>query len=181
MKADLLVHICCAPCSIAVLADLQEAGYKFDGVWYNPNIHPFTEYKKRKITLIEYVNKIGLNLQLIDCYGLREFIDEIYPNYNDRCRYCYRMRLERTAEFAKENGYKSFTTTLTVSPYQNHEIIREEGERAAEKYGVTFIYRDFRPLFRSGQTAARSAEMYMQSYCGCIFSEEERYHKRAKK
>ena len=112
---------------------------------------------------------------MIDEYGLRLFLKDIcQANFDDekenRCLKCYKLRLERTASFAAREGYKAFSTTLLISPYQNHEAIKSIAEDLAAKYGIEFLYRDFRPLFRVGQAQARSAEMYMQKYCGCIFS-----------
>ena len=99
-----------------------------------------------------------------------------------RCQdYCYPVRLEQTAKYAKENGYEAFSTTLLVSPYQKHEELKNIGEQIAKKYGLQFLYRDFRTGFREGQAKARELGMYMQKYCGCIFSEEERYEKQIKK
>ena len=89
--------------------------------------------------------------------------------------------MERVAKYAKENGYDSFTTTLLVSPYQRHEELKKICEEMAEKYEVEFLYRDFRIGFREGQTIAREQGLYMQKYCGCIFSEEDRYCKRKRK
>ncbi len=96
-------------------------------------------------------------------------------------RYCYRLRMQKTAAYAAQNGFTHFTSTLLISPYQQHELLRAEAERAAADWGVQFLYRDFRPLFRYGQDKARELGLYMQKYCGCIFSEEERYQKRKKK
>ncbi len=97
-----------------------------------------------------------------------------------RCSRCYEIRLEGTARYAAEHGYEQFSTTLLISPYQNHDLLRETGEYMAQKHGVAFLYRDFRPYFREGQQKAREMELYMQKYCGCIFSEEERYQKKKK-
>lgn len=91
------------------------------------------------------------------------------------------MRLEQTAKYAKENGYDAFSTTLLISPYQNHEALKQIGEELAQKYNLIFLYRDFRPGFREGQNEARELGLYMQKYCGCIFSEEDRYSKQIKK
>jgi predicted adenine nucleotide alpha hydrolase (AANH) superfamily ATPase len=88
--------------------------------------------------------------------------------------------MNETARRAAEEGFSQFSTTLLISPYQNHELLIATAEQAAKQYGVTFLYRDFRPYFREGQQQAREAEMYMQKYCGCIFSEEERYRKKKK-
>ena len=96
-------------------------------------------------------------------------------NIDGRCAYCYRVRMEETARYAAQNGYDSFTTSLLISPYQNHEAICATARAMGEKYGVEFLYRDFRPLFQAGQEFARAHGLYMQKYCGCIFSEEDRY------
>ena len=170
-----LLHICCAPCSITCIDTLRQEGIEPVGLWYNPNIHPVTEYRARRDTLIEYSKTIGLELNVIDDYGLRQFVRAIYPELENRCGVCYDMRLRRAAQFAAENGFDSFCTTLFVSPYQNHELLHETGERIAEEYGIKLLYRDFRPRFREGQARARELGLYMQKYCGCVFSEEERY------
>lgn len=175
-----LLHICCAPCSIMCIDTLRNENIEPTGFWYNPNIHPFTEYKSRKNTLREYAQSIDMKLILQDEYGLRKFIDGIYPDFDNRCGFCYSVRLEQTAKYAAENGYDSFLTTLLISPYQNHDLLIKTGEMMAEKYGVEFLYRDFRPFFRKGQDIAREKQLYMQKYCGCVFSEEERYQKKKK-
>ena len=104
----------------------------------------------------------------------------VAEDIDGRCVKCYSMRLYAAAHEAKEGGFDSFTSSLFISPYQNHELLREVAERAAAEYGVTFLYRDFRPLFRAGQERARELGMYIQKYCGCVFSEEERYLKAKK-
>jgi len=132
--------------------------------------------------LNDFAKSENLSLTSVDEYGLRVFLNEVYSHTDSdsisrpqRCKKCYRIRLEKTADFASREGYSAFSTTLLISPYQDHEEIKRVGEETAEKYGVDFLYRDFRQLFREGQSAARAANMYMQKYCGCIFSEEERY------
>jgi predicted adenine nucleotide alpha hydrolase (AANH) superfamily ATPase len=167
--------------------------------WYNPNIHPYIEYCSRRDTLKQYAGEEGLALVMEDQYGLRVFLDGLYgssgvactegaspeavsgeacksgafPEPAFRCAFCYHLRLERTAARAAAEGYDAFSTTLLISPYQNHECIRAAAEELAVRYGVDFLYRDFRPRFRAGQTEARARGFYMQKYCGCIFSEEE--------
>lgn len=179
--SKILLHICCAPCANQCIESLRNEGMEVTGFWYNPNIHPFTEYRSRRNTLREYAKMIHMELIENDTYGLREFVQAVADRIDNRCGYCYQVRLEETAKMAAEKGYDGFTTSLLISPYQNHEGIIEAGEKAAEKYGVKFEYRDFRPLFRIGQEKARELEMYMQKYCGCIFSEEDRYCKKKKK
>ena len=174
-----LMHTCCAPCSVYCLKALKEENLVPDLYWYNPNIHPYTEYKQRKETLIEYANSLNLNLIINDEYGLKEFCRNVSKSIETRCvDYCYRVRLEETVKYAKENGYDAFTSTLFVSIYQNHEFMKQICEELAEKYDIKFLYRDFRIGFREGQNEARSLGMYMQKYCGCIFSEEMRYYNR---
>lgn len=175
-----LLHICCAPCSIACIESLRGEGVEPTGFWFNPNIHPFTEYRARKNALVDYAGGIGLELVLQGEYGLRSFIAGVSPNFDDRCGYCYRVRLEEAAAYAAQNGYDAFTTTLLISPYQKHELIGQVANEMAEKYRVSFLYRDFRPYFRDGQQKARDLGLYMQKYCGCIFSEEDRYKKKKK-
>jgi predicted adenine nucleotide alpha hydrolase (AANH) superfamily ATPase len=134
----------------------------------------------RKNTICEYANGVNAKLIIENEYGLRRFISDIYPDFCNRCGYCYRTRLEKTAEFAKQNRFDAFTSTLFISPYQNHELMKEIALESAEKYGVEFLYRDFRPYFKEGQEKARELDLYMQKYCGCIFSEEDRYTKKKK-
>lgn len=168
----LLLHTCCAPCSVYCIKSLREEGIEPTVYWFNPNIHPYMEYKARRDTLKEYTKNIGVNAIFEENYGLREFCKNVVNDLENRCsKYCYRIRLEQTAKYAKENGYDTFSTTLLISPYQNHEALKQIGEEMAEKYELTFLYRDFRPGFREGQAEARELGLYMQKYCGCVFSE----------
>ncbi|MBQ7915590.1 MAG: epoxyqueuosine reductase QueH [Firmicutes bacterium] len=175
-----LLHTCCAPCSITCVDTLRQEGIEPTAFWYNPNIHPLKEYKMRKNTLVEYAASIHMKVIMENEYGLRKFIEGIYPDFDHRCGFCYNIRLEAAAATAKEKGFDSFTTSLLISPYQNHELLRRVGEEMAEKYDIEFLYRDFRPRFREGQEMARELGLYMQKYCGCIFSEEDRYTKKKK-
>jgi predicted adenine nucleotide alpha hydrolase (AANH) superfamily ATPase len=190
----LLLHACCAPCSVACVESLAEEGQRPVLFWYNPNIHPWTEYKSRRDCLQGFAGERGLELETEDEYGLRSFIRGIYPFIDrktagedpadpggvagaplSRCAFCYRLRLERTAQKAGREGFDAFSTTLLISPYQNHGLIRSIGEELAGRYGLVFLYRDFRPRFRKGREKAGELGLYLQKYCGCIFSEEERY------
>ncbi len=168
----LLLHTCCAPCSVYCIKSLRNEGIESTVYWFNPNIHPYMEYKARRDTLKEYTKSIGVNAIFDENYGLREFCKNVVDDLDNRCvKYCYRIRLEQTAKYAKENGYDTFSTTLLISPYQNHEALKKIGEEMAEKYGLIFLYRDFRIGFREGQAEARELGLYMQKYCGCVFSE----------
>ena len=175
-----LLHICCAPCANQFIEVLQRAKLVVTGLWDNPNIHPFTEYRARRNTVREYLEAIDVKLIEQNDYALRPFIREVAEDIANRCGKCYEMRLFEAARQAKEGGFDSFTSSLFISPYQNHELMRETAERAAAEHGVAFLYRDFRPYFRAGQDKARELGMYMQKYCGCVFSEEERYLKKNK-
>lgn len=175
-----LLHICCAPCANRPIDILRADGWDVTGFWYNPNIHPFTEYRARRNCLQQYAQEIELPLILRDQYALRPFIREVAGDIGHRCVKCYEMRLYAAAREAAEGGFDSFTSSLFISPYQNHDLLREVAQRAAKEYGVEFLYRDFRPYFREGQTFAREHGFYIQKYCGCVFSEEERYVKAKK-
>ena len=172
-----LLHICCAPCANQCIDALREEGIQLTGFWYNPNIHPFTEYRARRNCLRAYAGDIGLKLLEQNDYGLRPFVREVAGDIDGRCIKCYEMRLGRTAQYAAEMGYDAFTSSLFISPYQKHDLMRQVAENAAARFGVTFLYRDFRPYFKAGQERARALGFYMQKYCGCVFSEEERYLK----
>jgi len=172
----LLLHTCCAPCSVYCIDKLKEEKIDLDLYWFNPNIHPYMEYKARRDTLIEYSKMIDLKLIIEENYGLKDFCKAVVNDLDNRCvNYCYQVRLEQTAKYAKENGYDAFSTTLLISPYQKHEELKKIGTELSKKYGIEFLYRDFRVGFREGQTKARELGLYMQKYCGCVFSEEDRY------
>jgi len=177
----LLMHTCCAPCSIYCIDTLRKKGIEPTLYWYNPNIHPYMEYKTRRDTLKEYAKSIEIEAIFEEDSGFSAFPKNVIDDLENRCQnYCYKVRLEQTAKYAKENGYDAITTTLLVSPYQNHELLKNQGEEIAKKYGLQFIYSDFRIGFREGQAKARELGLYMQKYCGCIFSEEDRYSKQIK-
>ena len=168
----LLMHTCCAPCSVYCIELLRKEGIEPVSYWYNPNIHPYIEYKTRRDTLIEYSKMENFELIIQEEYGLKEFCKNVVGDLENRCtNYCYIVRLEQTAKYAKENGYDAFTSTLFVSPYQKHEQLKKICENLSKKYDIEFVYRDFREGFREGQNKARELGLYMQKYCGCIFSE----------
>ena len=168
----LLMHTCCAPCSVYCIDSLRNEKIEPTVYWYNPNIHPYMEYKARRDTLKNYTESINVKAIFEENYGLREFCKNVINDLENRCsNYCYRVRLEQTAKYAKENGYTHITTTLLVSPYQKHDEIIKIGQEVAKKYGIEFLYRDFRIGFREGQAKARELGLYMQKYCGCVFSE----------
>lgn len=163
----LLMHMCCAPCSTYPVKILKEKNINFTGYFYNPNIHPYEEYERRRNTVKEFSEIVNIDVIYNDEYLEREWLE--YKD-NNRCKMCYNLRIEKTALYASLNGYNAFTTTLLISPYQNHELIKELGNKYAKKYGIEFYYEDFRPYFREGQSIAREYNLYRQKYCGCIIS-----------
>ena len=178
----LLLHTCCAPCSIYCVDTLRSENIEPTIYWYNPNIHPYMEYKARRDTLKEYSKLINIEAIFDEDYGLDEFCKNTVNDLKGRCtNYCYPVRMKRTFKYAKENGYDAVSTTLLYSIYQNHEYIKKICEDLSKEYGIDFLYRDFRVGFREGQAKARELELYMQKYCGCIFSEEDRYAKKIEK
>lgn len=175
----LLMHTCCAPCSVYCIDNLREQNIEPTLYWYNPNIHPYKEYQARRDCLKDYANNIGITAIFEEEYGLKEFCKNVIDDLENRCtNYCYKVRLEKTIQYAKQNGYDTFTTTLFVSPYQKHDQLKKICEELAQKYDINFLYIDFRTGFRQGQAKARELGLYMQKYCGCVFSEEMRYYNR---
>ncbi|MCX5835122.1 MAG: epoxyqueuosine reductase QueH [Deltaproteobacteria bacterium] len=173
----LLLHICCAPCTIYPARILREEGVDILGFFYNPNIHPYQEYQKRLDALREYKTNQGLEVLISEGYPLEDFLRGLVQSEGDRCAFCYSHRLQAAAVLANREGIKTFSTTLLYSRYQKHDLIREIGEQVALKYDLKFLYRDFREGWTEGQKSARTVGLYRQRYCGCIYSEKERYFK----
>ena len=174
---SVLMHTCCAPCSLSCIDPLRAEGIEPVAFWYNPNIHPWKEYEARRDCLLAYAPTIEMQVIVDEDYGLRAFVEHVASDIDHRCTYCYQHRLEETARYAAEHGYEAFTSTLLASLYQDHDGIKAAAEKYARQYGVEFLYRDFRPNFRAGNQRARELGVYMQKYCGCVFSEQDRYQK----
>ena len=171
----LLVHICCAPCFAAPYFHLKKEDHDIHGFWYNHNIHPFREYKKRLETLQEFADKESIPLIVKDEYELEKFLRKTAFREQERCRSCYYDRLKYAVIIAKKGNFDAFTTTLLYSKFQKHELIKEIGESLAKEYGVRFYYNDFREYWKEGIKISKEKEMYRQQYCGCIYSERDRY------
>lgn len=176
----ILLHSCCAPCSMAIIDQLQKAGYELGLFFYNPNIQPYQEYKSRLDAWKQMTAARNLPAIIKDDYSLEEWLSNVAHQPAGRCDYCYDLRMAAAAAAAREQGYDAFTTSLLISPYQKHDQIIASAQKAADNEGIDFYYQDFRPLFRAGQDMARKAGLYMQKYCGCIYSEKERYCKQKK-
>ncbi|HEX2946304.1 MAG TPA: epoxyqueuosine reductase QueH [Clostridia bacterium] len=165
----LMMHMCCAPCSTYPLSVLRQEGIEPVGVFYNPNIHPIEEFERRRSTVEQFAAIKGLEVQYYNDFRQPEW--EAFSGPGEaRCTMCYTTRLKKVAELASEQGFDAFTTSLLVSPYQKHDLIKQLGEKYAALYGIQFYYRDFRPGFREGQKEAKDLGLYRQKYCGCIIS-----------
>ena len=173
----LLLHTCCGPCTIYPLRVLREAGHQITGYFYRSNIHPYTECRKRLETLQAYAQHVDLPLMTQQEYQLEGFMRQAAFREADRCRFCYQDRLKATAQLARDSGQEGFSSTLLYSKYQNHALIRDIGETVGNTLGLPFIYHDFRPGWQEGITVSKQLGMYRQQYCGCIYSEKERYYK----
>ena len=171
----ILLHICCAPCTIYPLQILREEGNEVCGLFYNPNIHPYLEYRRRLDVLTAFAGREGLTIIGEETYPLDSFFRQVAFREEERCRYCYQLRLSYVARIAKKGRFDAFTTTLLYSRYQKHDLIREVAECVAGTQGIPFLYRDFREGWSEGVRVSKEAGMYRQPYCGCIYSESERY------
>jgi predicted adenine nucleotide alpha hydrolase (AANH) superfamily ATPase len=169
--------MCCGPCTIFPLKTLQQEGHDVQGYFFNPNIHPYKEFLKRLNTLREYL--LAENVPLIERsdYNFEDYIRKIAFHEEERCLLCYEMRLRETAEIALKNNCDAFSTTLFVSPYQNHNTLKEIALKISKEKNIELVYRDFRSGFKEATALSREKAMYRQPYCGCIYSEKERYYK----
>jgi len=194
----LLLHVCCAGCACYPLRKLREAkvegkDLQITGFWYNPNIHPYSEYQKRMMTMGYFTQKENLPMIWKDEYALEEWLEatrgefdltdssmgkDTGPGYwtkEKRCEQCYNLRLKKLAKEAKEKGYDYFSTTLLYSKFQEHELIKEICEKFGNQYNINFYYSDFRIGWKEGAEISKEMGLYRQHYCGCIFSEKEKY------
>lgn len=181
---NLLLHMCCGPCSCYPVKVLREHGIEPTGYFFNPNIHPYKEWDMRLKAAEEFAARSEMKIITDKHYLLRDFLRRALAAEqveNGRCRMCYTWRLEETARYAAENGFDAFTSTLFYSIYQQHELMKETAEHFARVYGVKFYYEDFRPGWQEGIDMSVELGLYRQPYCGCIFSEEERYSRELRK
>jgi hypothetical protein len=194
----ILLHICCANCAIYPVRIFRDEGHNLAGFWFNPNIHPYPEYELRLDSLRGLQERWRIDMIYMDEYKPEEYfkmfntecpdlsgefnynrrLPEGVPPVPERCKYCYNLRLEKTAEQARLNSFDAFSTTLLISPYQDFEQIMSTGKMLQERYGILFYPRDFRGYFREAMSYARELGLYRQKYCGCIYSREDREQKK---
>ena len=180
MARRILLHICCGPCAIAPVLRLQEAGYVVTGLYYNPNIQPAMEYLRRRDTLAQLAARLDFEV-LYDAYDPLPHLRQSVADPANRCRPCWEDRLAHTTSRAVELGFDTFSTTLLYSRYQDHEVIKGLGERAAAGSGLDFYYQDFRVYWDEGVELSKKWQMYRQPYCGCVLSELDRYAKKLRR
>lgn len=168
------MHICCANCCLYPIKTLFSKGIFIKGLWFNPNIHPYTEYQMRLDSVQKLQKEWSLDIEYIDHYGIKEFLRAVVYNEENRCAFCYSMRLQDTARTAKKMGLDGFTTSLLVSPYQNFDMIVTTGREMEKKYSISFYIEDFRPGWKDSISLSKELGLYRQKYCGCVYSEMER-------
>jgi len=179
-SARVLLHICCGPCSTYPINWLRDRQYEVTGLWYNPNIHPWQEHELRRASMAFYAEAVGLSMIWVEGYEMPRFfrLAAGHERFRERCQLCYRLRLERTARVAAENGFDAFTTTLLISPYQDQEAIHSIGETIGQRMGIPFLFENFRRGWAERGRLTREYGLYRQQYCGCLYSEWERYNGR---
>ncbi len=175
----LLLHICCGPCSTYPIERLREEDFQITGFWYNPNIHPWQEHERRRESLAHYAAAVNLPMIWPERYEMPLYLRAVsgHERFGERCAICYRLRLERTAQVAEEGGYQAMTTTLLISIHQDQETIRRIGEEVAAGHGLEFYFENFRRGWSERGRLTREHDLYRQQYCGCLYSEWERYNK----
>jgi len=176
----LLLHSCCGPCSSGVLEDLSQ-DYDITILFYNPNIYPEEEYNKRleaQRQVVDYLNNKGLAIKLlVTDYLPQEYFDTVKgfeqeKEGGSRCEKCFRLRLEYSCKFAKDNGYDIFTTTLSISPHKDYQLLNLIGEELSKKYNMPYLSANFKKNngFLKSINNSKEIGIYRQNYCGCKYS-----------
>jgi len=172
---SVLVHCCCAHCTAYTIEHWRQQGYETGALWYNPNIHPYTEHQHRLEAMQSLARTMGFPLITIGGYDIVEYFRQVAGNEANRCQYCFQLRLSKTAESALRIGYDAFTTTLLISHQQKHGLLQEIGDKIAKDMGVEFLYADLRKRYSDSRRITKPLNLYRQQYCGCVYSEWERY------
>jgi predicted adenine nucleotide alpha hydrolase (AANH) superfamily ATPase len=170
-----LIHVCCAHCAAYTIEYWRQQGYDVSGFWYNPNIHPYLEHQHRLESMQILAQDINLPLIIEDGYDFIKYFRRVAGHEPERCQYCFDLRLSKTAETARQNGYNAFTTTLLISPHQKHDTLRVIGNKIAGEQSLEFLYADLRKRYSDSRHMTKPLNLYHQQYCGCVYSEWERY------
>jgi len=172
---SVLVHCCCAHCAAYTIDHWRNQEYEVSGLWYNPNIHPYTEHQQRLEAMKSYAREVYLPLIIAEGYDIIEYFRRVAGDEPQRCQHCFRLRLSKTAEVAHQRGFDAFTTTLLISPHQKHDLLRAVGSELAKQKGIEFLYIDLRKRYSDSRRMSKGLNLYRQQYCGCVYSEWERY------
>ncbi len=176
-----LVHCCCAHCAAYTVEHWRKQGYEVSGLWYNPNVHPYLEHQHRFEAMKALAQEVKLPLIIVEGYDVVEYFRRVVGHEAERCRHCFQLRLSKAAEVARERGFDAFTTTLLISPNQKHDLLQEIGKALAKEKGIEFLYIDLRKRYSDSRRMTKEKELYRQQYCGCLYSEWERYASLAQK
>lgn len=179
MSRSLLLHVCCVHCAAYTIEYWRKQDFTVTACWYNPNIHPHDEHRSRLEAMQFYAREKGIPL-IIAGYEALDYFINVVKNTGGRCRTCFNLRLSNTAAIAKEGGYTGFTSTLLISPHQNHELIKEVGNNIAKQVGVEFFYADLRKRYSDSRHITKPINLYRQQYCGCMYSKLEREQEQIK-
>ncbi|MFZ2448131.1 MAG: epoxyqueuosine reductase QueH [Syntrophobacteraceae bacterium] len=171
----ILLHTCCAPCAIYPVSVLRAENFTVHGFFYNPHIQPWQEFDRRLKTLQSYAESENIPMIVRTDYDPQTFFRQVAFRETSRCLYCYSLRLDAAAILAKKSRFDAFTTTLLYSKQQKHDLIVSLAEDASRRHGIAFHYRDFREGWKEGRERAKALGIYRQQYCGCIYSEMERF------
>jgi predicted adenine nucleotide alpha hydrolase (AANH) superfamily ATPase len=174
-KKKLLIHSCCVHCAAYTVDYWRGQDYEVSALWYNPNIHPYTEHQHRLEAMQSLAQEIKLPLIVSQGYDMPQYFRRVVGHEAERCRYCFQLRLSKTAEIALKDSFDAFTTTLLISPHQKHDLIKEVGDELAKEKGIEFLYADLRKRYSDSRHMTKPLGLYRQQYCGCIYSEWERY------
>ena len=172
---SVLVHSCCAHCAAYTVDFWQQQGYEVSALWYNPNIHPYQEHQQRQGAMQSLAQEMNLRLIMVEGYDIIDYFRQVVGHESQRCQYCFRLRLLKTIETAQEMGFDAFTTTLLISPHQKHDLLQEIGNDLAKERDIDFLYADLRKHYSDSRRTTKPLNLYRQQYCGCVYSEWERY------
>jgi predicted adenine nucleotide alpha hydrolase (AANH) superfamily ATPase len=172
----ILIHACCAHCTAYTVEHFRQTEGEVTALWYNPNIHPYLEHQNRLAAMKTLSEKMGFPLMVLPDYEFINYLRTIAGHEEGRCELCFRLRLQKTAEVALEQNLPAFTTSLLISPHlKNHDLIKKVGEEVAATTGTNFVYADLRKRYSDSRHLTKPLELYRQQYCGCLYSEYERF------
>ncbi|HEX79192.1 MAG TPA: epoxyqueuosine reductase QueH [Dehalococcoidia bacterium] len=172
---SVLVHCCCAHCTAYTIEHWRRQGYKVASLWYNPNVHPYMEHQRRLEAMHSLAKNLEFPLITIEGYDIVDYFRRVVGDEVNRCRHCFNIRLSKTAESALRMGYDAFTTSLLISHQQKHSLLQEVGDNIAREKGIEFLYADLRKRYSDSRHITKPMDLYRQQYCGCVYSEWERY------